>query len=63
MWPANVWRRECVAENITVPQDVYEGVLKPTYARGVRILSNSWSCYFPQVLCDRKRCTPIRSVC
>jgi hypothetical protein len=36
-----------------------------TYAgeRGVRILSNSWSCYFPQVLCDRKRCTPIRSVC
>ena len=39
-----------VAENITVPQDLYAGVLKPSYERGVRIMSNSWSCYFPQVL-------------
>jgi len=44
------------ADNITVPVDLYSGVLKPSYERGVRIMSNSWSCYFPQVVCDQLGC-------
>ena len=49
------------ADNISVPLDVYATLLQPTYARGVRILSNSWSCYFPQVACDAQGCVPTRS--
>eukprot|EP00802_Teleaulax_amphioxeia_P001324 Tamp_01326.p1 GENE.Tamp_01326~~Tamp_01326.p1 ORF type:complete len:1819 (-),score=331.43 Tamp_01326:83-5314(-) len=48
------------ADNITVPLDFYTGVLEPTFARGVRILSNSWSCYFPQVVCDQLGCVPTK---
>jgi len=49
------------ADNITVPIDFYTGVLQPSYDRGVRIMSNSWSCYFPQVVCDQLGCVPTKS--
>jgi len=48
------------ADNITVPIDFYSGVLQPSYDRGVRIMSNSWSCYFPQVVCDQLGCVPTK---
>ena len=48
-------------DNISIPLDLYKGVLRPTFDRGVRILSNSWSCYFPQVVCDSQGCVPTKA--
>ncbi|EKX35135.1 hypothetical protein GUITHDRAFT_146719 [Guillardia theta CCMP2712] len=43
--------------NFTVPLDLYDGMLKPLWDQGVRISSNSWSCYFPRVVCSSTSCS------